>query len=156
MKNNHFQLLVFLVALWFTACDSKTSEKAEDTEIEPIEVLPESPTAQPVPASPLPASPPLPFSEETGSAPAAEEEAAVPPPPKPKSQSLPQPITISRAYQEGYDKGYDDGEDDAISGNGFGGQYDDSCPYKGKRLNDYEEGYGEGYEAGYYDNATDE
>ena len=36
--------------------------------------------------------------------------------------------------------------------NGYGGQYDDECPYKGKNKKDYEAGYEDGYEAGYYDN----
>lgn len=63
-----------------------------------------------------------------------------------------QTITISKYYEEGYEAGYDDGEDDAISGNGWGGQFDDSCRYKGKAKKDYQLGYEEGYEAGYYDN----
>ncbi len=66
-----------------------------------------------------------------------------------------QPIkqtTISRYYEEGYENGYDDGEDDAVSDNGWGGQYDDGCKYKGKKRKDYQLGYEEGYEAGYYDN----
>ena len=62
------------------------------------------------------------------------------------------PVTISEYYQEGYDKGYDDGEDDAVMGNGFEGQYDDDCHYKGQKRKDYEEGYSDGYEAGYFDN----
>ncbi len=61
-------------------------------------------------------------------------------------------VTLSREYQEGYDNGYDDGEDDAVGDNGYGGQYDDACRYKGKKRRDYEEGYEDGYEAGYYDN----
>ncbi len=61
-------------------------------------------------------------------------------------------VTLSREYQEGYGNGYDDGEDDAVGDNGYGGQYDDSCRYKGKKRRDYEEGYEDGYEAGYYDN----
>lgn len=63
---------------------------------------------------------------------------------------------ISKEYQEGYDQGYEDGEDDALSRNGYEGQYDDSCRYKGKKRKDYEEGYAEGYEAGYYDNVADD
>ena len=59
---------------------------------------------------------------------------------------------ISRYYEEGYEKGYDDGEDDAVMDNGWGGQYDDSCKYKGKKRKEYLLGYEEGYEAGYYDN----
>ena len=59
---------------------------------------------------------------------------------------------ISRYYEEGYDKGYDDGEDDAVMENGWGGQYDDECRYKGKKRREYQLGYEEGYEAGYYDN----
>lgn len=61
-------------------------------------------------------------------------------------------ITISKYYEEGYDNGYDDGEDDAESDNGWGGQFDDSCRYKGKARKDYQLGYEEGYETGYYDN----
>ena len=61
-------------------------------------------------------------------------------------------IVISKEYQEGYEKGYDDGEDDAVMDNGWGGQYDDQCRYKGKKRKDYQQGYDEGYEAGYYDN----
>lgn len=70
-------------------------------------------------------------------------------------QSQPQPTqetTISRYYEEGYEKGYDDGEDDAVMDNGWGGQFDDSCPYKGKKRKEFQLGYEEGYEAGYYDN----
>lgn len=59
---------------------------------------------------------------------------------------------ISRYYEEGYEKGYDDGEDDAVMDNGWGGQYDDECHYKGKKRKEYQLGYEEGYEAGYYDN----
>ena len=59
---------------------------------------------------------------------------------------------ISRYYEEGYEKGYDDGEDDAVMENGWGGQYDDECRYKGKKRREYQLGYEEGYEAGYYDN----
>ena len=59
---------------------------------------------------------------------------------------------ISRYYEEGYDKGYDDGEDDAVMENGWGGQFDDECHYKGKKRKEYQLGYEEGYEAGYYDN----
>ena len=62
------------------------------------------------------------------------------------------PVKISRYYEEGYEKGYDDGEDDAVMDNGFGGQFDDECRYKGWKMEDYELGYEEGYEAGYYDN----
>lgn len=61
-------------------------------------------------------------------------------------------ITISKYYEKGYDAGYDDGEDDAVMENGWGGQFDDSCPYKGKARKEYQLGYEEGYEAGYYDN----
>lgn len=63
-----------------------------------------------------------------------------------------QPTKISRYYEEGYEAGYDDGEDDAVSDNGWGGQFDDSCRYKGKARKDYQLGYEEGYEAKYYDN----
>lgn len=63
-------------------------------------------------------------------------------------------VKISRYYEEGYDNGYDDGEDDAVSDNGYGGQFDDSCPYKGKKRKEYQEGYEEGYEAGYDDNMS--
>ena len=72
-----------------------------------------------------------------------------------QQQPHPQPTqetTISRYYEEGYEKGYDDGEDDAVMDNGWGGQFDDSCPYKGKKRKDFQLGYEEGYEAGYYDN----
>ena len=51
-----------------------------------------------------------------------------------------------------YENGYDDGEDDAVMNNGFGGQFDDECNYKGKKKEEYKNGYEEGYEAGYYDN----
>ena len=61
-------------------------------------------------------------------------------------------VTISRYYEEGYEAGYDDGEDDAVMDNGWGGQYDDGCRYKGKKRKEYQLGYEEGYEAGYYDN----
>lgn len=64
-------------------------------------------------------------------------------------------VQISKEYQEGYDAGYDDGEDDAINGNGYEGQYDDSCRYKGQKRKDYQLGYAEGYEAGFYDNVSD-
>lgn len=64
--------------------------------------------------------------------------------------------TISRWYQEGYDRGYEDGEDDALSRNGYEGQYDDSCRYKGKKRKEYQLGYAEGYEAGFYDNVADD
>ena len=64
--------------------------------------------------------------------------------------------TISRWYQEGYDNGYDDGEDDALGRNGYRGQYDDSCKYKGKKRRDYQLGYEEGYEAGFDDNIADD
>lgn len=64
--------------------------------------------------------------------------------------------TISRYYEEGYDKGYDDGEDDAVSGNGWGGQFDDSCPYKGWKRKEFQLGYEEGYEAGYEDVREDD
>lgn len=64
-------------------------------------------------------------------------------------------VHISKEYQEGYDAGYDDGEDDALSRNGYEGQYDDSCRYKGKKRKDYQLGYAEGYEAGFYDNVDD-
>lgn len=67
-----------------------------------------------------------------------------------------QQVKISRYYEEGYDNGYDDGEDDAVSGNGYGGQFDDSCPYKGKKRKEYQLGYEEGYEAGYDDNNYEE
>lgn len=65
------------------------------------------------------------------------------------------PVQISKEYQEGYDSGYDDGEDDALSLNGYEGQYDDSCRYKGQKRKDYQLGYAEGYEAGFYDNVND-
>ena len=58
----------------------------------------------------------------------------------------------SSFYDEGYDAGYDDGEDDAVNGNGWMGQYDNSCKYMGKSRKEYEQGYEEGYEAGYDDN----
>ena len=61
-------------------------------------------------------------------------------------------VTKSKYYEKGYDAGYDDGEDDALMDNGWGGQYDDSCPYKGKTRKDYQLGYEEGYDDGYYDN----
>lgn len=64
--------------------------------------------------------------------------------------------TISKWYQAGYDQGYEDGEDDALSRNGYEGQYDDDCRYKGKKRKEYEDGYAEGYEAGYYDNVADD
>ena len=64
--------------------------------------------------------------------------------------------TISRWYQEGYDRGYEDGEYDALSRNGYEGQYDDSCRYKGKKRKEYQLGYAEGYEAGFYDNVADD
>lgn len=64
-------------------------------------------------------------------------------------------VKISKEYQEGYDAGYDDGEDDAISRNGYEGQYDDACRYKGQKRKDYQLGYAEGYEAGFYDNVSD-
>lgn len=60
-------------------------------------------------------------------------------------------IHISRYYEKGYDNGYDDGEDDAVSGNGWGGQFDDECHYRGWERQEYQRGYEEGYEAGYYD-----
>lgn len=62
--------------------------------------------------------------------------------------------SISKWYQEGYDQGYEDGEDDALSRNGFQGQYDDECRYKGKKRKDYQLGYAEGYEAGFDDNVA--
>lgn len=61
-------------------------------------------------------------------------------------------VKLSRYYEEGYEKGYDDGEDDAVMDNGWGGQFDDECRYKGKKRKEYQEGYEDGYEAGYYDN----
>ena len=70
---------------------------------------------------------------------------------QPTSQTI-----ISRYYEEGYDKGYDDGEDDAVSGNGWGGQFDDSCPYKGWKRKEFQLGYEEGYEAGYEDVREDD
>lgn len=73
-------------------------------------------------------------------------------PPAVTSAPIQPTVTISKYYEEGYDAGYDDGEDDAVSGNGWGGQFDDSCRYKGKARKDYQLGYEEGYEAGYYDN----
>ena len=71
----------------------------------------------------------------------------------PAEQPAPLPtVHVSKYYEKGYDAGYDDGEDDAVMDNGWGGQFDDSCPYKGKARKDYQLGYEEGYEAGYYDN----
>ena len=64
--------------------------------------------------------------------------------------------SLSQWYQEGYDQGYEDGEDDALSRNGYEGQYDDDCKYKGRKRKDYEDGYAEGYEAGFYDNVADD
>lgn len=64
--------------------------------------------------------------------------------------------TISKEYQEGYDNGYDDGEDDAVGRNGYRGQYDDRCKYKGKKRKEYQLGYEEGYEAGFDDNVADD
>lgn len=64
--------------------------------------------------------------------------------------------TVSKEYQEGYDNGYDDGEDDAVGRNGYRGQYDDSCKYKGKKRREYQRGYEEGYEAGFDDNVADD
>ncbi|MGN1376531.1 MAG: hypothetical protein ACI4V5_08245, partial [Prevotella sp.] len=61
---------------------------------------------------------------------------------------------ISKEYQEGYDAGYYDGEDDAVSRNGYEGQFDDACRYKGQKRKDYQLGYEEGYEAGFYDNVN--
>lgn len=69
-----------------------------------------------------------------------------------EQQSVQTTVTISKYYEEGYDDGYDDGEDDAVMDNGWGGQFDDSCPYRGKARKEYQLGYEEGYEAGYYDN----
>ena len=68
----------------------------------------------------------------------------------------PTTIHISRYYEKGYDNGYDDGEDDAVSGNGWGGQFDDECHYRGWERQEYQRGYEEGYEAGYYDNKDSE
>lgn len=106
-------------------------------------ILPMSDTVVPPPSSES-SIPPSPSSEDHSSA--GE---------KARPSSMPSPvttITLSREYQEGYDNGYDDGEDDALGDNGYGGQYDDACRYKGKKRRDYEEGYEDGYEAGYYDN----
>lgn len=91
---------------------------------------------------------------QTTTSPAADE--AKPPqepsaPPVVEKPATPK-VTISRYYEEGYEAGYDDGEDDAVMDNGWGGQYDDACRYKGKKRKDYQLGYEEGYEAGYYDN----
>lgn len=72
--------------------------------------------------------------------------------PEPSNIKKEVPTVLSRYYEEGYDEGYDDGEEDAVMENGWGGQYDDSCPYKGKQRKEFQLGYEEGYEAGYYDN----
>lgn len=63
---------------------------------------------------------------------------------------------ISAAYREGYEKGYDDGEDDCVNHNGWHGQYDPSCRYKGKKRRDYIQGYDEGYEDGYEDSKEED
>lgn len=155
-----------LIALVFVtnACnrqrEAKETWETEMTEFE--SVAPPSlppPDIQSIPDSVLPPPPP------GGTIPPPPPGGTIPPPPqtedhsstgekaKPSSISSPvKKVTLSREYQEGYDNGYDDGEDDAVGDNGYGGQYDDACRYKGKKRRDYEEGYEDGYEAGYYDN----
>ena len=89
--------------------------------------------------------------EQAVPAPQHEMQPVYSPPPVVEKPATPK-VTISRYYEEGYEAGYDDGEDDAVMDNGWGGQYDDACRYKGKKRKEYQLGYEEGYEAGYYDN----
>lgn len=136
-------VLCFVVAL-FCGCSSKQKEESKPQKRKETVVV----TPQPV--APL-------YQESTMPKQVTPPDAADEAKPAPKSSpveektSIPKE-TISRYYEEGYDNGYDDGEDDAVMGNGWGGQFDDQCHYKGEKRKEYQLGYEEDYEAGYYDN----
>ena len=135
---------VIVITIWATTvgCSSDRKERSQQ------EQAPLYSSPAPVYEQPYyypPATPSEPKATERVQEQQKEAPATVTPPIQPT-------VTISKYYEEGYDAGYDDGEDDAVSGNGWGGQFDDSCRYKGKAKKDYQLGYEEGYEAGYYDN----
>lgn len=142
MNYSGFFLVGSLFLLSLCGCDSKQNNENLPQEYQSAEPYPR-PYERPVPQSQYPSSSSTTENNEEASKP----EATVVTTPSPVIQT-----TVSRYYQEGYDKGYDDGEDDAVSGNGWGGQFDDECRYKGEKLRDYQQGYEEGYEAGYDDN----
>ena len=142
MKIHYLFGIILMMLFLFISCGIKHKEEAEPQQ----EVVTEPTLDYQTPYTP---------SDTTTANISAEEQIESPEEASPQSQLPPKPLhktTISRYYEEGYDKGYDDGEDDAVMDNGYGGQYDDSCPYKGQKEKDYQQGYEEGYEAGYYDN----
>lgn len=142
MKIHYLFGIILMMVFLFISCGIKHKEETEQQQ----DVVTEPTSDYQTPYTP---------SNTTTANITAEEQKESPEETSPQSQLPPKPIhktTISRYYEEGYDKGYDDGEDDAVMDNGYGGQYDDSCPYKGQKEKDYQQGYEEGYEAGYYDN----
>lgn len=138
---------VTTVVLLCLGCGPHSKKPVAEPQLEPVAVpAPSHPSAPAPSAAPAPSEPDTDVPNE-----GKEVEKVQEPPTAPIS-----PVTLSRYYEEGYENGYDDGEDDAVSGNGWGGQYDDQCPYKGMNRKDYELGYEEGYEAGYDDNNEDD
>ena len=133
-------IILFIVLLLCSCGADNRKESKTQTELEMQEPPYTPPAATPVRVDSVPKNEPPKASQPSTSA------NNTPAPPSAKE------IVISKEYQEGYEKGYDDGEDDAVMENGWGGQYDDQCRYKGKKRKDYQQGYDEGYEAGYYDN----
>lgn len=138
-------VVVIVVTIWFTvdSCSDNRKEKVQQNQT--------LPTTNPTPIYDQSLHfPPVTTSEQQTTEQIQKPQCEEPADATPKN-NLPT-ITVSKYYEEGYDNGYDDGEDDAVSDNGWGGQFDDSCRYKGKARKDYQLGYEEGYEAGYYDN----
>jgi len=119
-------IVVVLIIVFFGEMLSCGNERKGNT---PQEQAPQVSTPSPVYEQPLYYAPVTPSESQPArrvQEPQREE------PPTTATKTIEPTITISKYYEEGYDAGYDDGEDDAVSGNGWGGQFDDSCRYKVK------------------------
>lgn len=145
MNNRCFYIIILLFTLGiFSGCTSSSKPEEKEPVVEENTYEQTSPSYNYTPAS-----------ESYTPTPTVQEE-------PPIDQKMSEEVlkvaasTLSRWYQEGYDNGYDDGEDDALGRNGYRGQYDDSCKYKGKKRREYQLGYAEGYEAGFDDNVADD
>ena len=136
--------IIMLVIPVFVSCSDNRNQKQDQKSEQPMLSTPTPVYEKPLyipPTASVPSQKVEPVQKQRrDEAPVVEQQTAQP------------TVTISKYYEKGYDAGYDDGEDDAVMDNGWGGQFDDSCPYKGKARKDYQLGYEEGYEAGYYDN----
>ena len=145
--NNTDIIVLSLFACLFCGCKQREEAKPQ-AQVEQAVPAPQH-EMQPVYSPPVASSPVTPLPATTVNETKPPQESSTPPV---VEKPAPHKVTISRYYEEGYEAGYDDGEDDAVMDNGWGGQYDDACRYKGKKRKEYQLGYEEGYEAGYYDN----